>query len=283
MKYWLQTKFTGPAQNLVEYLSRGYSIGKGVIYNFIKNKKILVNGAKINLSYRIKNNDQLIIKFPLTEGSNQLYMENYGKNLHKYENLNDVWDSIILEETENFFVVNKPRGWATQDGSGNPYNIDDWLTFLKVDHYLVHRLDKDTTGLMLVAKNRKWAKILSELMAQGEIKKYYQLMTPYVRQNRWIGRSYIHENVNYFNSMEPNSETIFDKVKDYGDFSEWEAQLVTGKKHQIRIHCKLNDIPIVGDGKYNGPPYHCLCLHSYKIEFFYGEHYRWSVDRDWNS
>ena len=275
MKYWLQESFHGPSQSLVNYLCNCFSVGKGAVYPFIKDKKILVNGQKINTSYRLKNNDEIIIKYPLSpDGQPTLKTYFYEeKNLSKYASIEHLLPSMIIYENDNFMVINKPINWATQDGTGSPHNLDDFLTFCAIEHYLVHRLDKDTSGILLVAKNRPWARILTKLMEQGAITKIYWAVTPYADMEKWNVSSYIHDGVPYVNDYEPNSKTIFTKIKDEGSDSWWEAQLMTGKKHQIRIHCKLAGIPIIGDRKYHGIMAHRLHLHSYKIKFFYEKEY----------
>jgi 23S rRNA pseudouridine955/2504/2580 synthase len=282
MNHWFQEIFYGKTQSLVHYLCHKFSVGKGIVYASIKDKKILINGSKINTSYRVKHNDEITIKYPLNQDIVLDTMDPYQghlplKNLYKYRDMGSLLDSMVFYENENFMVINKPIHWATQDGTNNPYNLDDLLTFFQEPHYLVHRLDKDTSGLLLVAKNRQWAKILTGLMAQGAVIKEYLAMTPHGPHHQWEGVSYIHEDVAYNNDYQPNSKTIFTKIKDMnGGYSLWNAQLITGKKHQIRIHCKLAGIPIIGDEKYHGLRAHRLHLHSYRIKFFYEKNYEFT-------
>jgi 23S rRNA-/tRNA-specific pseudouridylate synthase len=271
MEYWLSKIFNGYSQSLVNYLCQKFSIGKGNIYKFIDDKKILVNNKKINKSYRIKNGDHLIIKYPLCNNNGIDDKFYSGKSLFKYENLESFLKNIIFFENENFWVVNKPYSWATQDGHGNPYNLDDLFKYFFQEHYLVHRLDQETSGLLLISKNRQWANILSQLMLNHKIQKYYLLWIPKINKNNWVVKSYIGDKNNINNEI--NAVTIFKKIKDDGDYSLVEAQLISGKKHQIRIHCHQINHSIIGDNKYKGQQYQRLMLHSYKIKFFYHQDY----------
>ena len=269
MNHWLEIVYKNKTQKLVSYLSYQYSIGKGIIYKFIEDKKILINGKKINKSYNIKYDDLLIIKFPLTNNDIQINNFDIEKTVDpKYEYTEYILDNIIYED-ENILLFNKPVGWATQNGINNPYNLDDLLKYYGISHYIVHRLDKDTSGLIIMAKNRSWAKILSELIQEKSMIKKYLLITPLLEEDQWEMKSYIGEDAPYINNQRPNSHTIFKKIKDINDYSLWEAQLITGKKHQIRIHCKLKGIPLLGDRKYHGKKFSRLCLHSYYLEFIF--------------
>ena len=281
MNYWIQETYQGHAQCLVTLLSHHYNIGKGPIYQFIKDKKILINGGKIHGSYRIKNNDEIIIKYPLIAGEARSLQNNYyeAKNLNHYRAVAKEWKSMIVEENSNFFVVNKPVGWATQDGTNSPYNLDDLLTYLEIPHYLVHRLDKDTSGLMLIAKNPQWAKLLTNLMMDKQIVKKYTVVTEYDPRSHWEGWGYIGEDKGPSNSL-----TLFEKIKDVNGYSHWSAQLITGKKHQSRLHCYWEGIPVIGDKKYQGLKSSRLMLHSNEISWEHnGINYKYMSPSPWET
>jgi 23S rRNA pseudouridine955/2504/2580 synthase len=271
-------------QAITPYLATKYSIGTGVIYSMIRDKKILVNGEKINCSYRIKNYDEILIKSKLffqenahMEHSNHQFTDRQPQALVGYE---DFLKSITIFENDDFIFINKPKEWSTQNGVNCYLNIDDLLRSKLKEHYIIHRLDKDTSGGLLVAKNRKTAQKMGYIIKNREFHKEYFAVIAKTARNNWEITSYIpnqrgnnweidpmEREQHLLEEEAPNSKTSFQKIKDMGKYSLIKAFPLTGRKHQVRIHCASMGRAILGDRKYEGNKANRLYLHSYKIQF----------------
>ena len=271
-------------QPIAPYLATKYSMGMGIIYSMIRDKKILVNGEKINCSYRLRNQDEILIKSKLffqenrpVQNINPDFQDRKEPALFGYD---DFLKSITIFQDENFIFLNKPKEWSTQNGVNCYLNIDDLLRSKFKEHYIIHRLDKDTSGGLLVAKNRQTAQKMGKIIKYREFNKEYYVVIPKTARNNWEVSSYIDNQrgnnwesdnleLESKNMPEPehNSKTVFQKIKDMGKYSLIKALPITGRKHQVRIHCALMGRAILGDRKYNGDKANRLYLHSYKIKF----------------
>ena len=134
------------------------------------------------------------------------------------------------------------------------------------NYHIVHRLDKETSGLMIIAKNRFYAKKFSEMFKLREIKKrYLAIVKGKIKKNK--GELYTKDNLR---GKEIVSKLYFEVISKKNNFSYLEIDLITGRKHQIRKQFSEIGHPLVGDCKYgdkkNKNP---LCLLSYEIEFEY--------------
>ena len=188
------------------------------------------------------------------------------------------YDSFIIEDNENFVVINKPSGIPVQSGTRSFKNIIDLLSktkyFTNSKPYIVHRLDKETSGILIVAKNRKYAQLFTTLFRIRKIHKTYLAIThgtvskkikkmedsliSYENQKKIIQKAISHINI----------------IKKSTDFTLVELNPITGRKHQLRKQLYNIGNPIVGDNKYfinnqklkkiNNKN---LMLHAYKIKF----------------
>ena len=151
-----------------------YKIPQSLIEKHLRKGNIKVNNRKVKSSYKLLNNDQIFVNIPnLKPATNQ-------KSLHKYVPTNkeiNYTSSIFLEDNENFVVINKPSGIAVQSGTKSKKNIIDIISkskeFKNSTPFAVHRIDKDTSGILLVAKNRKYAQIFTSLFRLRKIHKTY--------------------------------------------------------------------------------------------------------------
>ncbi|AIL65203.1 Ribosomal large subunit pseudouridine synthase C [Rickettsiales bacterium Ac37b] len=175
--------------------------------------------------------------------------------------LQQVKDSILYKDT-NIIVLNKANNLAVQGGSKIKYSIDhmlDHLCFeLSMRPKLVHRLDKETTGILLVARHAKAAAILAEHFKNKNIEKQYIAVIIGKPKNR-VGK--IVSTID--NSEALTHYKVLGSVNN--EFSIVSLLPVTGKKHQLRIHCQLLGYPILGDKKYGVRSKKPLHLHAYKI------------------
>jgi 23S rRNA pseudouridine955/2504/2580 synthase len=172
-------------------------------------------------------------------------------------------DSIIFQD-QNIIAINKGVGLAVQGGSGIKTSIDDALPYLKDQNHsnpkLVHRLDKDTSGLLLIARNRESADLLSAAFKEKTIKKTYLALVKGIPNkesgtiNMPIIKKYKGLNEKVYRDDENGKEAVthYKIIKEYKDknLSLLELTPITGRTHQIRVHLKEIGYPIIGDFKY---------------------------------
>lgn len=137
--------------------------------------------------------------------------------------------------------------------------------------YVVHRLDKATSGALLFATTPELAASVSLLFEQHKVgKKYLFLTDKKSALKEFTYESHISKEKNSFVStkaQEPNAQTTFKWLQSHGDYELWEAIPHSGKPHQIRLHAEANGIAILGDSDHGGTPYFRLCLHSLSLDF----------------
>ena len=244
---FLKKQFTNIPQSLFEK-------------NFRK-KNITVNSKKVKNLFKLKVNDVVDI-FTEFKIDNMIKKK---KIFFTSKDLNQLKKNFIFE-CEDYCILNKPYGYASQDGSKVKNNIIDILNISSKNYHLVHRLDKEATGLMLIAKNRHYAKKFSEMFKFREIiKRYLVIINGKIKKNKGEIQT-----KDTFNGKEIVSKLYFEVISKKNNFSYIVVDLITGRKHQIRKQFSKLGHPIVGDVKYgdkkNKVP---LCLLSYKIEFEY--------------
>ncbi len=179
---------------------------------------------------------------------------------------------LRLTEYDDFLALNKPFGIRTHKVAEGQFGFVEYLSEkLSKQLWVVHRLDKETSGLILFAKNKNTAAALSTLFENHEIKKtYYFLTDQSVSETQFTITSHIEKQDEFFinnPSLPDNSETSLYFEKKIGNYFLWRAQPKTGKPHQIRLHAQKAGIPILGDNQHGGSIYYRLALHAQKIEF----------------
>ena len=251
---------------LDRYLVNSLNIPQGLIQKDLRKGLIRVNEKKISGSYRIQEED--IIQFA-KEYSENKPKEKIPPNKKDLELLK----KSIIYSCDDFFIINKWNKIAVQGGSGLKTNLDDILYhghLFKNRPLLVHRLDKDTSGILIFALNRKSAKYFSDLFSERKIEKIYEaIVIGEPKDNEGIFDNHIEEDGKTY-----LAETKYKIIKRLpNDLTHIELRPTTGRKHQLRIHCKLNGLPILGDNKYYLPiskvykNENNLLLHAKKIIF----------------
>ena len=248
---WLRKHFPGLSQGEIEIALR-----KG---------KIKVNNNKVKSSYRINTKDKISISSQLT------HMYNTNKNTYKKSSKDQI-DNMLIYSDDELLVLNKPHGIAVQGGSKIKKHIDGLLqsSFKNIQPRLVHRLDKDTSGVLLVALNRKIADYLSYSFREKKISKYYWAIT---YGNFTKKRGIIDKEI-----KKKNSFSYYSALTEFTNYMNINSKMnfmiykpITGRNHQIRIHSKELGIPILGDKRYGNNTFkdEKLHLHSRSIEFYH--------------
>lgn len=191
------------------------------------------------------------------------------------EPVSETPSSLILFEDEHLLVVNKPPGWNTHSpslyaGEG----IYEWLRNREprwASLAIIHRLDKETSGVLVFSKTKEANRSLTQQFEAGDIHKEYTLQTcgkpPQGRFGikshlKRIGERYASERGGLSGA---DAETEFEVISEKEGVFTVTARPRTGRTHQIRVHASENGFPIRGDALYGGAPYRRLCLHAAKI------------------
>mgnify|MGYP006109839915 FL=1 len=249
-------------------------IPQGLIEKIIRKNQAKVNGKKTKSSYRVQENDMIEIfnidKIKKTEKNIiTQYIPSHAER-NKY-------DDFIIENNENFIVINKPAGIAVQSGTKSFKNLVDTLRETKYFEdskpYIVHRLDKETSGVLIVAKTREYAQLFTSLFRIRKIHKTY-LAIVYGEVSEKIKvleddlvlyekeRKIIQKATSYIKILKSSSE-----------YSLLELRPITGRKHQLRKQLYNIGSSIIGDDKYyvkRGKDFiksKNLMLHAYEIKF----------------
>lgn len=265
-------------KRLGEFLfGRFFHLSKMFLRETLKNGKCEVNGALENLGYKLRKND--FIELELEYGERQIIQPE------------KIPLEIIFEDAE-LLVVNKRAGmlvhptvrvrtgtllnaltFHVNDENLKTENADE-LNFSFARAGLVHRLDKQTSGLMIVAKNARAHKILAEHFKRKLVeKRYYALVEGQIENDAGeidapIGR-YAEEKLWNIKTDGKTAVTNFWVKKRYDDATLLELEPVTGRTNQLRIHLAHIGHPIFGDEKYGGKVFSRLCLHAYKLSFWH--------------
>ena len=254
------------------------NVPKSHIYKIIRSGEVRVNKKRIKADYKLNLNDQIRLP-PLKLNLSKI--KNTSSDLRIKKN--------IVYEDDWFLIVNKPEGIASHGGSGISLGLIESLRIERDDlRYLelVHRLDKNTSGLILVAKKRAALRSLQELFRNKKIiKKYLTLV-----KGEWLEKKIkVEMNLKKIVTKDGQqvvkkskdgklSQSIFRLVKYIVNLSLIDVELLTGKTHQIRVQLAEMGFPIAGDDKYGDFSFNRtllkkglkrMFLHAYYIEFMH--------------
>ena len=259
---WFKAKIINLPQSLIEKI--------------IRLNKVKINRKRVKSSYRVKCGD-IVEVYDISK-----FKENYRPKISKYKPSKkevNIYDDFIIENNENFIIINKPAGIAVQSGTKSFKNIIDILKDSKyfVNHkpYIVHRLDKETSGILIVAKSREYAQLFTSLFRIRKIHKTYVALTyGKVSKLKTILKDDL---VLYENNRKIIQKAIsyLKVLKSSDSYSYVELNPITGRKHQLRKQLYNIGNPIVGDNKYfinrklnkKKSKNNNLMLHAYKIKF----------------
>jgi len=235
-------------------LARLKGVPKTMIYRILRKGEVRVNKGRIKPDYRIKEGD--IVRVP------PMRMTQADEPVPLAKGLLERLEAAIVHEDKALIVLNKPAGIAVHGGSGLTYGVIEAFRQMRPqckEIELVHRLDRDTSGLLMIAKKRSMLRHLHEaLRADGVDKRYMALV-----RGRWpatrkqIDAPLQKSNVRSGERMvEVNPEgkdalTLFKVIRRFGEFATMiEANPITGRTHQIRVHALYAGHAIAGDTKY---------------------------------
>ena len=244
-----------------------------LIEKIIRQNKVKVNNKRTKSSYRVQRGDIIkifeISKIKPTKNNTKIKYKPNKKELGEYGN-------YIIENNENFVIINKPTGIPVQSGTKSFRNIVDILKdtiyFRDSKPYIVHRIDKETSGILIIAKNRKYAQLFTSLFRIRKIHKTY-LAIVYGKVNKLL-KTMKDDLIFYENKKKIIQKAItnFKILRSNESYSLLELNPITGRKHQLRKQLLNIGNPIVGDDKYflnnfKRIKIKDLLLHAYKIKF----------------
>lgn len=250
-------------------------LSRSMIQKLIEDHAILVNQKPVRTSYQIRKQDQITIQIPEVKESNM--------------KAQDIPIDIIYED-QDILVVNKPKGMVVHPANGNPdgtlvnaimAKCKDGLSGIggELRPGIVHRLDKDTSGLLIVAKNDQAHIKMSEQIKNREVKKIYiALVKGIVKENEAtiqmpIGRSQQDRKKMAVRKDGKEAVTHFKVLKRYLQNTLLELKIDTGRTHQIRVHMAQIGHPVVGDMVYskgkNEFGVEGQMLHAKRLEFMH--------------
>ncbi len=251
---------------LDRYLVNSLTVPQSLIQKDLRKGLIRVNDKKKTANYRIQAGDIIQLSKNYEENDKRVISKPNSKDLERLKK------SIIFSDV-NYFIINKWNKIAVQGGSGLRKNLDDTLNGSNLFNsrpLLVHRLDKDTSGILIFALNRPSAKHFADLFSERKITKSYEAVVIGVPDNDLgvMNNDIIEDDQVY------NAETKYRIIKILSNnLTHIELSPITGRKHQLRIHCKLSGFPILGDNKHYLPVSkdfkneNNLFLHAKKIQF----------------
>ena len=245
---------------------------QGFIEKNLRNGKIKINKKKIKSSYKVKTNEKIELfdfNFKIIQSQEKIKFQPSKAIIKSNEDL-------IIDNNNNFVVVNKKSGISVQGGTKSRKNLIDIFAkseiFKNSKPFSVHRLDKDTSGVFIIAKNRETAQLLTSLFRLRKVHKTY-LAICHGEVSKDSGE-WNSELIRYENNkpIRENARTFY-KILDKNSISSLiEMKPITGRKHQLRKQLYSIGHPIYGDQKYslqnkNKGINKNLMLHSYQIKF----------------
>ena len=234
------------SQELVDY-------SRSQIQQWLKDERVMVNGTTVKANYKVKAGDQVTIAVP-----EPTVLELTPENI----------PLEIVYEDEDVAVVNKPQGMVVHPSAGHPngtlvnallFHMQDLSSINDVIRPgIVHRIDKDTSGLLMIAKNDfAHESLAKQLKEKTSLRKYVALVHGVIPHEKGvidapIGRSKTDRKMQAVIEEGKPAVTHFQVLERFADFTLVELQLETGRTHQIRVHMKYIGYPLAGDPVY-GP------------------------------
>ena len=274
---WLEIDEGAAGQRIDNFLLRHLKgVPKSHIYRILRSGEVRVNSGRVDATCRLELGDKVRVP-PIRLA---IRTEAGGQTVGQFS-------GTVLFEDDALLVVDKPAGTAVHGGSGVSHGVIEQLRHARPDLRfleLVHRLDKETSGVLLLAKKRSALTRLHEMMRDGQVEKHYFVLV----KGHWHNQRQ-HVKLPLYKFLTESGErrvmvseegqashTIFTLQKAWADFSLLDAELKTGRTHQIRVHLAHLGYPIAGDDKYGDFPLNKqlakqglkrMFLHAHRIAF----------------
>lgn len=228
-------------------------VPKNLIYRILRKGEVRVNKGRIKAEYKLKAGD--MVRIPPVRLPDTKELPNAS------DQLKDLLADSILFENKGLIILNKPSGLAVHGGSGINLGLIEVLRQMRPDERhleLVHRLDRDTSGCIMIAKKRSMLRYLHQQLRDGHIQKYYHALV----EGRWPNRCRevsaplkknelsSGERIVRVDPEGKQSLTHFKVLRRYVGSTLVEAKPITGRTHQIRVHAQYQGHGLVGDPKY---------------------------------
>ena len=273
---WFEVDEHQAGQRIDNFLfTRLKGVPKSRIYRLIREGQVRINKKRIKAETRLEIGDQIRvapIRYEQKDETDAPVSDQFAKNLL----------SRVVYEDEGLIVINKPSGIAVHGGSGIAYGLIEALRVATGKKYLelIHRIDRDTSGLVMISKKRSTLKLLQDLLREHKITKTYAAIVkgqvsldkqlidaPLFRYELANGE----RRVRVSKEGKP-SKTQWNVAERFKDATLIYASPLSGRTHQIRVHGLSIGHPLVGDDKYGhqtpyrGPAPRRLCLHAMRLD-----------------
>lgn len=269
--------------NFLMRLARG--VPKGHIYRVIRAGEVRVSKSRAKAETKLKLGDVVRVP-PMRVAERSPAAEAPAAPLAKGQ-------LEVLHEDRHLLIVMKPSGLAAHGGSGIAHGLIERLRATRPEEpflELCHRLDKETSGAIVIARTRKALVRMHDLMKEGGIEKHYKLLVKgdWVNERRHVKaplERYLLPSGERRVRVSPlgmSAHTIFTVLKRFGVVTYLDAELKTGRTHQIRVHALSEGFPLAGDDKYGdfafnkelaagllGAPLKRMFLHAWKLKFIH--------------
>lgn len=267
-------------------LARLKNVPKSMIYRIVRKGEVRVNKKRIKPEYKIQEGD--IVRIPPVKLPESTAVELPSVKLAKVSEL----ENCIIYEDDHLLILNKPSGTAVHGGSGLKFGAIEALRALRPDaRYLelVHRIDRDTSGILLIAKKRSALRRLQEQFRNKTVQKYYfaLVMGHWKSTCKVVNVPLLKNEVNSIVRVNPNgkpSETRFKILEKFEQATLIQASPITGRTHQIRVHAQHAGHPIGWDDRYGDRRFDAytaqfgldrLFLHAANIKFTHPSTEEW--------
>jgi len=229
------------------------SIPKSMVYRILRKGEVRVNKKRIKAEYKLSAGDVVRIP-PVTMEVKPDDNAAPSTKLNKVAEL----EQCILHEDDHVLILNKPSGTAVHGGSGLKFGAIEALRALRPQARfleLVHRIDRDTSGILLVAKKRSALRHLQAQFREKTVQKYYfaLVMGQWKHNCKVVNAPLLKNEVNSIVRVNPNgkpSETRFKILEKFEQATLIQASPITGRTHQIRVHTQYTGHPIAWDDRY---------------------------------